>query len=693
MMNRSQEEAIHHLEGPALVIAGAGSGKTHVVVSRILHLLKKGVDPGQILAVTFTNKAAVEMRHRIQQLATTAILTSTFHSLGAMILRESIEAMGYPNSFAIYDEEDSHKLLKECFQTLALKDDKAEIKQARIAIGAAKNRLIPPEIVEENFKAIYQLYQKKLIEYKAVDFDDLLYLPIQLFHQCPHILSAYHARWSFISIDEYQDTNMAQHQLVKLLSGEKKNLFAVGDPDQSIYSWRGADLANILNFTVDFPKAKIITLEQNYRSSQTILQGANSLIQHNPSRYKKELWSNQEKGEKIVYYRAENEKKEAIFVIEKLLYYRSHYPLRHCAILYRTNFQSRVFEDVLLQFQLPYTIIGSVSFYQRQEIKDILSWIRMIVGGHDFIAFSRTINLPKRGFGKATLNKMCQEASNSLLNIFDFSIATVEGRSSIDLNQKQNLELKKYIQIILNLRKAIDSRAIHEIIKEIIEQSRYLEYLKEDPETCKERQDNVNQLISKAAEWEAQHPNGKLTEFLEELTLHPSLQEANSDKDAIQMMTLHHGKGLEFAVVFLVGMEEDLFPHLNAKESGATIEEERRLCYVGMTRAKRHLYLTNAETRFVWGGVRSMKPSRFIKEISPQALSYLNYLSTSKEIEPEEITYQFLKGDQVVHKDFGIGTVEKSYSSSLGITYDVRFFINGTTKSLVARYAKLVKKE
>jgi DNA helicase-2/ATP-dependent DNA helicase PcrA len=689
-LNPTQQSAVQHVEGPALIIAGAGSGKTRVVTYRIAHLLSIGIPSSEILAVTFTNKAAEEMRRRVEKIARNFVLTCTFHSLGARILRESIHNLGYPSNFTIYDEEDSDRLLKECLTALNVQEEKGFLKTTRMQISSAKNSLLSPEAISKEdgtLGTIYQLYQSKLKSYQAVDFDDLLYLPILLFQQHPAVLEMYQNRWSFILIDEYQDTNAAQHTLAKLLAARHQNVFAVGDPDQSIYSWRGANVDNILNFERDFPGARIITLDQNYRSRSTILNAANGLIEHNPSRYEKNLWSDLGPGEKIGLYIADNDHGEAEFVARKLVHYQADFPLNDCVIFYRTNFQSRIFEDMLLKLRIPYTIIGGLSFYQRREIKDILCLLRMVLAGADFIAFARTINLPKRGLGEAALGKLREGASVSGMAIFDYCQAIAERKAEVKLSLRQMEGLQQYVNVILALREMVKQQiSLHTLVSEAIERSRYNDYLKEDPETYEDRRENIAELVSKAAEWEIENPEGTLGDFLEELTLKTSTEETVSD--SVKMMTLHNGKGLEFSVVFLVGMEEDLFPHVNAKEDEEAIQEERRLCYVGMTRAKEHLYLTGAKFRFLWGGARMMRPSRFLNEIPPE---YIQPLNTRPISLSEESSEEFAIGDTVHHRDFGLGVIQKCYETSLGPTYDVFFPQSGETRSLVAKYAKLIK--
>lgn len=695
-LNPHQELAVNHVEGPLLVLAGAGSGKTRVVTHRIARLIDLGILPSDILAVTFTNKAADEMRLRIRTLRNAQVLACTFHSLGARILRESIDALGYRKDFAIYDQEDSEKLLKSCLEQYEMKDEKGLLRRLRTQISFAKNDLLNPEDMQQEplLLPIYTLYQKKLKQCNAVDFDDLLFLTVKLLQEHESIRREYQKRWLFVLIDEYQDTNLAQYTLAKMLIDEHKNIFAVGDPDQSIYSWRGARYQNILNFEQDFPGAKIITLDQNYRSTNLILEGANALIQYNSHRYDKKLWSGLGEGEKIGIFVAQNERQEAEFVVNKIMKHvvDHHIPLDQIAIFYRTNAQSRIFEDALLSKRMGYVIIGGLSFYERREIKDILAYLRMVVSNSDLISFLRTINLPKRGLGITTLEKMMDAATKADIPIFTFCeelLARPDIFSSIKLSFKQKEGLQNYVNAIHLLRNQRPSVNIHELITEVLSVSRYLNYLENDPESMQDRKENIDELIGKAAEWEQEHEHPSLSQFLEELSLRTNTQEKEYTP-SIKLMTIHNSKGLEFELVFLVGLEEDLFPHINSKEDPESLEEERRLCYVGMTRAKRHLYLCSAIYRFVWGTARLMRPSRFLKEIPAQYLQNLSYPSLHRQEEDSADSPEgFQPGDQVIHREFGVGTVQKSYQGSLGFTYEVYFSDANTTRTLVAKYAKL----
>lgn len=695
-LNIDQQQAAEHVEGPMLVLAGAGSGKTRIVVARILRLLQIGVPASEILAMTFTNKAADEMKQRVLTLAKAHILTSTFHSLCARILRESISSLGYGKDFLIADEDDSEKLLKQAFSSLGIKEDKDLLKNTKKQISHAKSQFLLPEDLssgQSSLQQIYSRYQALLKQYNTLDFDDLLFLTVKLLKDFPDLLQMYQDRWRFILIDEYQDTNHAQYLLIKLLSGRHQNVFAVGDPDQSIYSWRGANIQNILHFEQDYPGAKIVRLEQNYRSSNTILEAANALIKHNENRYEKNLWSNKGPGEKIRLFVADNERLEAEFVVRQILTLQKQHSFKDFCLFYRTNFQSRSFEDALLREKIPYTIVGGLSFYQRKEIKDILAILRMILSNCDFLAFSRTINIPKRGIGSVALEKIQALVQEVQLDVFTLCEKAVKKVIDIKFSSKQLLGLDEYVHHILALRAMMEmKRPLSEIITSVIERFRYKDYLKEDMETYEEKAGNVEELIAKAAEWEEESPGAPLLTFLEELSLRSSSDGKETSADAVKLMTLHNGKGLEFPIVFLVGMEEDLFPHINSKDLEAGLEEERRLCYVGITRAREVLFLTAARYRFLWGYSRNMRPSRFLRELPSQ---YIQVLSYQKHEEPEDIISDetFSTGDSVFHKDFGVGIIHKAYQTSLGTTYDVFFNKTNTVRSLAAKYAKLKKLE
>ena len=695
-LNPQQQLAAEHVEGPMLVLAGAGSGKTRVISYRVANLLRRSFPASAILAVTFTNKAAEEMRERIQNLSRACVHTSTFHSLGAHILRKSIHHIGYQNAFAIYDQDDSLHLLKACLSARNFSCNKTTLRSIKSAISQAKNALSSPNDLQKNpslpipfpFAELFKSYQKKLQEYQALDFDDLLYLTVRLFQKHPDTLALYQKMWTFVSIDEYQDTNIAQYTIAKLLTAKHNNLFAVGDPDQSIYSWRGANFRNILNFETDFPGAKILSLQQNYRSTGHILRAANALIQQNHQRYAKNLWSALGPGEKIQIYRARSEREEALFIANALadVVQQSKGSLLDSAIFYRTNAQSRPLEDALSSLHLPYMIVGAISFYRRREIKDLLSLLKMAVSSADFLAFSRTINLPKRGIGQATLLKWQKAANERGLPILVFCKNLLEGLLPVSLTPKQGQALRDYLGLITALREMnAKNEPVDAIIRYAIDTSSYLDFLKEDQATYEDRKQNLNELVNKASEWQEENPAASFSSFLEEL----SLKATGNKEDAaggVQLMTLHHSKGLEFSRVFITGLEEDLFPHINAHCQEETLEEERRLLYVGITRAKQQLCLTYAQHRTTWGSQKQMRPSRFLGEIPEEHCIALNPKEEDLEESPLEGPYKV--GATVAHNVFGEGKIEKIYQTANGTTYDIYFATSKTTRSIIAKYAK-----
>lgn len=631
-LNAEQQQAVTSIEGPILVVAGAGSGKTRVVTQRIVHMIEGGIPPDEILGLTFTNKAAKEMKERVRQLTSQLVLISTFHSLGARILRESIGALGYEKEFVIYDEEDSEKVLKAALDSLGIK---GSIKEFRQLISESKNNIESPEAVPSDgiiqtsplarYPEVYARYQELLRASNAVDFDDLLFLPVKLFQEHPAILERYRDRWQYLLVDEYQDTNAAQYRLILLLTGDRQNLCVVGDPDQSIYSWRGADIRNILNFKKDFPAAQVIKLEHNYRSVSNILEGANAVISHNRDRYEKNLWSTLGEGEKIRLHAAQSERHEADFVAQRIrhLSQRDGISLRQIAIFYRTNSQSRAFEDQFLINRIPYVIVGGISFYQRREVKDILALLRLILTGNDFVAFQRTINIPKRGFGETTVEKLRDYCNRNGISLITLLLDLVNGTGdhpSIRLNQKQRDGLREYVALLCDVKGSLPHESISDIVRKTIERSGYVGYLQEDPDTFQERKENLDALITKAVEWECGAENPTLYAFLEELSLKSSLDQAEQQQDHVSLMTIHNSKGLEFKIVFLVGLEDGLFPHINSQNSHKEVEEERRLFYVGMTRAREQLYLSYAHMRYLWGSLQPRYQSPFIREIPKEYL-------------------------------------------------------------------------
>lgn len=687
MLNPTQKEATCHIDGPLLVLAGAGSGKTRIVTHRIAHLISLGVPSSEIVAVTFTNKAAEEMRQRVQTLCHVYVLTSTFHSLGVKILRESIEFIGYQSNFAIFDEEEVEKTLKECFESLGIKEDKQTLKNIRYGISSLKNQYEKPTNQDPLLFSMYHKYEEKMRQYNALDFDDLLIKVVELFEKCPEVLEKYQTRWQFILVDEYQDTNHAQYRIIKLLSQKHGRVFAVGDPDQSIYSWRGACIDNILNFKKDFEGAKVITLDQNYRSTSTILDASNALVAHNVQRFEKKLWSDLGEGEKIGVALCESDYDETDFVIRRL---KKHLSLgidpSECVIFYRTNFQSRPFEDALLKEGIPYKIIGGLSFYQRKEIKDVLSYLRLIASDFDMMAFQRTINVPKRGFGEVAVKKIKAFSEQNQMSIMAAArnVLQIPGF----LSEKQKGSLYQYVQLIDDLRK--EAMPIDLLIETLIDRLDYLMMLKEDPLTFEDKKQNLFELVHTAKSWQENTESVSLTGFLEDVSLKTNHENDAENTSYVKLMTLHNSKGLEFDLVFLVGMEEDLFPHINAKDSPSEIEEERRLCYVGMTRAKKYLYLSNAKLRFLWGQQRMMRPSRFLAEIPEKYLQVLvGKRSTYSSNNDQDHDEEFPNGTRVYHKDFGLGTIRGSSETSLGKAYDVFFDELYEKRTLIAKFAKL----
>lgn len=704
-LNTDQQQAVNIVEGPTLVLAGAGSGKTRIVTFRIAKLIEAGVDPSNILGVTFTNKAAEEMRERVQKLTQSHVLICTFHSLGARILRESISHLGYQRDFTIYDEDDAYKVIKSCLAELSIEDKKGEVKAYKNRISAAKNAMILPDQLSPNnnidrdFSQVYTLYQQKLQQYNAVDFDDLLLLTVRLWKEHPDVLAHYQQRWTYVLIDEYQDVNEAQYKMARLLVGERLNLFVVGDPDQSIYSWRGADVNNILNFERDYPGAKVIRLEQNYRSRSNILKAANSLIEHNYNRYEKNLWSDLGPGEKLKLYMGKDERAEAEFVASVATYHgnQHHIPLNEMAVFYRTHAQSRALEDTLAARRIPYVLIGGLSFYQRREIKDILAFLRMIPSGSDFVSFMRTLNIPKRGIGESTMEKIQAAANLERFTLFaycDALISDIPLQNPIKLTAKQRSGIKEYVQIINELRHLSKEGSLHELVIAAIEKTGYMKYIKEDEETYQERKENLGALIAKAAEWETTTSEPSLDAFLEELSLKSALDESNPTDERLRLMSIHHGKGLEFTVAFLVGLEEQLFPYILSKDDQNKLEEERRLCYVGITRAKEYLYLSYCSSRFLWGTKRQQWPSRFLKEISPEFLERFNTarlsISRTEESEKPPIPQgEFSEGETVFHPQFGIGQIRQLYDTDQGLAYKVMFTKDHHERILLAQFAPL----
>lgn len=687
-LTEEQKEAVTHFEGPMLVLAGAGSGKTRAVTARIAYLIQAGVPSYSIVGVTFTNKAANEMKERVRKMINKEVLISTFHSLGAKILRESAKEFGINPSFSIYDQEDQEKVIKECFREEGMEFSSADLKTTQGFISKCKNSLIAPSD-QEPLAPLFYSYQEKLKSYGAVDFDDLIYLTARSLKENPEVLQKYQERWRFFMIDEYQDTNHAQYELIKQLVGTDENVFAVGDPDQSIYSWRGSTIRNIMQFESDFKQAKIVRLEENFRSTSVILNAANSLIENNLDRYEKRLWSRLGEGEKISLFTGGDEKEEASFVAETIKTLTTDcFTFDEIGIFYRTNAQSRAFEDELIINSIPYTIVGGLSFYQRKEIKDALSFLKMADSDQDFLAFLRTINLPKKGLGEASLVKIKDAWAASSMGIIPFLKEIISG-AFVTLPKKQREGLTRYVTDIEALRERKEG-AVADLLSYAIHDTGYLESMQGD-ESFEERKENLNELFAKGLEWDMRS-GGPLHTFLEELTLKPNVE--SEQTGSVKLMTLHNSKGLEFPAVFVVGIEEDLLPHVNSRGSNEKVEEERRLFYVGMTRAKQKLYLCRCLFRSIWGQERTQRKSRFLEEIDPSTLVKAGKkIGFEKQAPKEEFIDDepstFSPGHKVMHKDFGIGEIKEASITSLGLVYKVYFIKTGSVKSLVAKYAPL----
>jgi DNA helicase-2/ATP-dependent DNA helicase PcrA len=647
-LNDPQREAVSHTEGPLLILAGAGSGKTRVLTHRIAQLLMKGVPPWQILAVTFTNKAAQEMRERVIQLvgpAASSIWVSTFHTACVRILRQEIPQLGYDKNFVIFDSQDQQVVVKNVLKELNLSDKNYQPKSVLGAISKAKNELIGPE--EYDRKAadfwtntvakVYQLYQRKLRGNNGLDFDDLIMNTVRLFRECPEVLEKYQQRFRYILVDEYQDTNHAQYVLVNLLATRYRNLCVVGDDDQSIYSFRSADIRNILEFERDFPEVTIIKLEQNYRSTKNILNTANEVIQNNRERKPKSLWTENATGDKIRLFKALDEREEARFVIEEIRRLVTEVGLHYneIALLYRTNAQSRSFEEALIQRGLPYRVIGGFRFYERKEIKDILSYLRLIYNPQDKVSLTRIINVPKRGIGEASFERFLFFLDDHQYTIpqgFEH-LAEIPGLTTRGINPLQ--EFYRKLQGWIALR---ETASVRELTESVLKESGYLADLRsEGTFEAQARLENLDEFLNLTTEFEKESDDQSLAAFLETVALVADVDSYQEGNDTLTLMTLHSAKGLEFPVVFLVGMEEGLFPHNRALMETGELEEERRLCYVGITRAKQLLYLTYAEMRLMYGQLNSSIPSRFLMELPKESIMILKGAAGQSENHPKGI--------------------------------------------------------
>ena len=638
-MNDRQAEAVQTTEGPLLIMAGAGSGKTRVLTHRIAYLIdEKLVNPWNILAITFTNKAAREMKERAYTLnpATEDCLIATFHSMCVRILRREADHIGYNRNFTIVDPSEQRTLMKRILKTLNLDPKKWNERAILGTISNAKNDLIDEvayaalagDMYTEIVAKCYEMYQKELRQSEAMDFDDLIMLTLRLFDKNPDVLTYYQQRYQYIHVDEYQDTNHAQYQLVKLLASRFKNICVVGDADQSIYAWRGADIQNILDFEKDYPEAKVVLLEENYRSTKTILQAANDVIKNNRNRRPKNLWTQNADGEDIVYYRANDEQDEALFVAKTIdeLSSTSDYVYRDFAVLYRTNAQSRNIEEALLKANIPYTMVGGTKFYSRKEIRDVISYLNLIANTSDNISFERVVNEPKRGVGPGTVEKIRNFAAGQEMSLLDASsqimLSLVKGKAAQAVFDFANL--------ILNLREQLDELTVTELVELVLERTGYTEQLVAQATLeSQARIENIEEFLSVTKNFDEDSENDteetgldRLSRFLNDLALIADTDDGDQESSEVTLMTLHAAKGLEFPVVFIIGMEENVFPLSRAAEDEDELEEERRLAYVGITRAEKVLFLTNANSRLLYGKTNYNRPTRFLNEISSSLLDY-----------------------------------------------------------------------
>ena len=748
-LNDKQYEAVVNTEGPSLVIAGAGSGKTKVLTHKISYLInEKNVKPWNILAITFTNKAANEMKQRIEHLvggqATSDMWIGTFHSICVRILRKFIDRIGFDSSFIIFDASDQKSLVKQCLKELNIDDKLFTDRSVLSEISNAKNEMLTPiqyalkangEYRKETIAKVYTLYQAKLKQNNSIDFDDIINYTIQILTENPDILEYYSEKFKYVLVDEYQDTNKAQFTLISLLSARYGNITVVGDNDQGIYSFRGADITNILNFEKDFPGTKIIKLEQNYRSTKPILDAANAVIAHNPKKYEKNLWTENKEGNMPKLHVAKNEYDEATYIVEQIEHLRreEYFKYSDFTILYRTNAQSRAIEDILRRENIAYKIIGGLKFYERKEIKDTISYLRLIQNPADNLSLQRIINEPKRGIGKTSLEKVEQIAGANGISMYE----VIKKAETFGLN-KVFLNSREFVNVIEEMHAKKDDMLISELIKETLNKTGYTKALElENTAQAEARIENIEEFLTVAMEFEKEMSENSLAEFLESITLTSDIDGMEENEEAVTLMTLHSAKGLEFPVVFLVGMEEGLFPSYRSIGEERELQEERRLAYVGITRAKQYLYLTCAKQRTIFGSTTCNKVSRFIEEIPKEMLDgdaletkphsdfdddygvqwkygkstptwgNMSYISEKK----QQSTYQFktaesfLKtvaakqdidmdlgkykmGQTVFHKKFGEGVINDIEQEENDLKLDIVFEKVGH-KRLMAKYANL----
>ena len=727
-LNPPQLEAVKHGEGPILVLAGAGSGKTRVIVHRIAWLIREhGVRPWQILAVTFTNKAAGEMRERVEKLlgGVETPQISTFHSTCVRILRREIGRIGFGSNFTIYDDRESERLLKEILKEQNIDDKKYPAKAFAAAIDECKNAGNSPsdlscgDQMADRLLRVYSAYQDRLKKCNALDFGDLLLYTAKIFEEFPEVLSYYRERWQWLLVDEYQDTNPVQYRLVKLLAGERHNLCVVGDDDQSIYRWRGADIRNILDFERDFPGVKVVKLEQNYRSTSTILDAAGAVVARNRGRKAKKLWTENPLGEKIVYRRIEDERGEARFVCQETArWLRKGGSLRDIAVFYRTNAQSRSVEDALVAEGIPYHMVGGMRFYERMEVKDILAYLKVIDNPADELSIKRIINVPPRGIGHSTTDRIGELAASQGIVYYD---ALRAAAGSTILSAGPRSKVASFVQLIDGMRNQAASLPLAELAAKIINDTGYSDKLKEERTAeAADRLANLEELLVAMEEFARSGADAGLSQFLEQVALVSDLEKNDAGRASATLMTLHSAKGLEFPLVFMVGMEEKLFPHVRSLEDPEQMEEERRLCYVGMTRAREKLFLTNARRRRIFGQDQYNQPSRFIADIPKELLESDETVSVTREwgassttppspshghnlasvFASEEMSYNEVEmvpddsddgvyiGMKVRHAKFGVGTIRKIEGDGDSQKVIVWFSSVGPKKLLV-RFAGL----
>ncbi|KFE41317.1 DNA helicase PcrA [Staphylococcus agnetis] len=721
-MNTEQSEAVRTTEGPLLIMAGAGSGKTRVLTHRIAYLLdEKGISPYNILAITFTNKAAKEMKERVQKLVgeeAEVIWMSTFHSMCVRILRRDADRIGIERNFTIIDPTDQKSVIKDVLKRENIDPKRYEPRMFIGAISNLKNELKTPQDALESANdfytqmvaKVYEGYQKQLIRNQALDFDDLIMTTIKLFERVPEVLDYYQNKFQYIHVDEYQDTNKAQYTLVNLMAQKFKNLCVVGDSDQSIYGWRGADIQNILSFEEDYPNAKTIFLEQNYRSTKTILNAANEVIRNNTERKPKGLWTANANGEKINYYEAFSERDESEYVVREIFkQQKKGRQLKDIAVLYRTNAQSRVLEETFLKSNLPYVMVGGQKFYDRKEIKDVLSYLRLIANSADDISLRRVINVPKRGIGPSSVDKIAAYASSNNISMFE-ALAEVD---FIGLSKKVTQAASEFYQLINHLMQEQEFLEISDIVEEVLIKSGYREMLeREQTLEARSRLENIDEFMSVPKDYEKNTAleEQSLINFLTDLSLVADVDEANLE-DGVTLMTMHSAKGLEYPVVFIIGMEESIFPHVRAIKSDDDheMEEERRISYVAITRAEEELYLTHATSRTLFGRSQSNPRSRFLNEIPDDLLAIPERKQTShvaqKRTSPKRgfsqrtvvnkqasATSDWKVGDKVTHKSWGEGMVSNVNVKNGSVELDIIFKSQGP-KRLLAQFAPIEKKE